>query len=157
MKALTLVLACVCAPAGAQTIGLHLGSMHMPQKDQTNFNPGLYYRSDDGWTIGALQNSKARLGVYGGFDLQSDRFGLLVGAIYGYQRKRYNCVEASHGPNQPVTVCNTTDGSKTAIIPLLSPSVKTNPIMGFTPRISYIPRIGAGTSHTLHLSVEAKF
>ena len=55
----------LCASASsAGTLGLHLGSQHYPAKNFNNLNPGAYYISDDGWTVGTYYNSVRKQSVY---------------------------------------------------------------------------------------------
>ena len=46
--------------AQANTIGLHLVSYHTPEKRYNNVNPGIYYRTNEGWTAGIYRNSLSR-------------------------------------------------------------------------------------------------
>lgn len=46
-------------------IGIHVGSWHS-KPGFNNFNPGVYYKSDDGWVIGTFQNSLDRNTTYVG-------------------------------------------------------------------------------------------
>ena len=86
------------ASALAGTVGLHLGSVHLPKKDFNNVNPGIYYRWDNGATLGTFYNSERRQSVYAGWSWQWGWAGLTAGAITGYRRS--------------------------AVLPLLAPSVK---------------------------------
>src|SRR5687768_5347830 len=72
------------SPAAAGTVRLHLGSIHFPQRDFNNSNPGLYYRSDAGWTAGAYRNSLRRTSAYAGHTWQWDRLALTAGGVTGY-------------------------------------------------------------------------
>ncbi len=114
--------------ATAGTLGAHVTSLHFPQSDFNNFNPGLYYRSDDGWTAGAYRNSLRRGSVYGGYTWESGRLGLTAGGITGY----------GHG-----------------VLPLLVPSVVVLSYQGVKARVAYIPRVEKRIgSHVLHLMLE---
>jgi hypothetical protein len=113
----------------AGTVGLHIASVHMPARSiYNNANPGVYYRSDAGWTAGVYHNSLSRPSVYAGYTLQYGRFGLTAGGATGYQ--------------QPVQ-------------PMLVPSVAVYTYQGVTARIAYVPRVEKRIeSHVLHLMVE---
>jgi hypothetical protein len=114
--------------ASAGTLGAHVASMHFPQRDFNNFNPGVYYRSDEGWTAGAYLNSLRHGSVYGGYTWQHGRFGVTGGAITGY----------GHG-----------------LQPLLVPSVVLFTYQGVAARLAYIPRVEKRIgSHVLHLMLE---
>ena len=116
-------------PARADTIGVHIGSHHMPAKDYNNFNPGMYYRTDAGWTFGGYRNSLRRNTFYAAYTWTF--FGFLdvtTGGATGYFAE---------------------------VQPMVVPSVALFTYQGITPRIAYIPqvekKIGA---HVLHLMVE---
>ena len=113
----------------AGTVGLHLASVHIPARSAyNNVNPGVYYRSDAGWTAGVYHNSLSRASVYAGYTLEYGRFGLTAGGATGYQ--------------QPVQA-------------LLVPSVALFTYQGVTTRIAYVPRVEKRIeSHVLHLMVE---
>lgn len=81
-----LALACASLTAHADTWGLHLGSHHFPDHGMNNFNPGLMYRTDAGWTGGAYLNSIERVTVYGG-RAWGDRAALFLGLGTGYGAK----------------------------------------------------------------------
>ena len=116
------------AAASAGTLGAHLASLHFPQNDFNNFNPGIYYRSDGGWTAGAYRNSLRRGSVYAGYTWEFGRFGLTGGGITGY----------GHG-----------------VQPLLVPSVVLFTHDGVAARVAYIPRVEKRIgSHVLHLMIE---
>jgi hypothetical protein len=74
--------------AQAQTVGLHLGSVH-ERAGFNNVNPGAYVRGADGWTVGAYRNSVRRLSVYGGRTWESPAWhglsaAVTVGVVSGY-------------------------------------------------------------------------
>lgn len=114
--------------AGAGTLGAHLASLHFPQADFNNFNPGVYYRSEAGWTTGVYRNSLKRGTVYAGYTWQVGPAALTAGAITGY----------GHG-----------------VMPLLVPSLAVFTHEGVTARLAYIPRVEKRIgSHVLHLMLE---
>jgi hypothetical protein len=122
-------LLCGATSAFAGTVGLHVGSVHIPYRDAyNNFNPGVYYRADAGWTAGVYRNSLSKTSVYAGYTLQYSRFGLTAGGATGYQQD---------------------------IQPLLVPSVTLFTVHGATTRIAYVPRVEKRIeSHVLHLMLE---
>jgi hypothetical protein len=93
------------------------------------FRPGVYYRTDEGWTVGAYRNSLSKNSVYAGCTWKF--FGLLevtTAGVTGY----YDLVQ-----------------------PLLVPSVSLFTYRGVTPRLAYIPQVEKKIgSHVLHLMVE---
>jgi hypothetical protein len=113
----------------AGTFGLHVASVHIPARSAyNNVNPGVYYRSDAGWTAGVYHNSLSKTSAYAGYTLQYGRFGLTAGGATGYQ----HTVQA-----------------------LLVPSVTVFTLRGVTTRIAYVPRVEKRIeSHVLHLMVE---
>lgn len=157
MKRLLLALALAsAATAQAQTIGVHLATLHVPHRDYNDLNLGLYVKTEHGLTFGMIpRNSMRQFTAYAGVTIEQESgpFALTAGVIYGYQRRKYNCIEASHGPNQPVTLCARTDGSPGALAPMLNPSVRLPAVLGLTPRITIIPPWFGGPT-AVHLSVE---
>ena len=124
-------LALLAPCARADTVGLHLGSVHMPAHNFNNFNPGIYYRNDAGWTVGGYYNSLRQTSLYGGYTFQYRALGLTVGGATGYE-----------APVQP----------------LLVPSLRLLTHEGFSARLAYIPRVEKRiASNVLHLTVEYSF
>lgn len=114
--------------AGAATIGLHIASHHAPAKNYNNANPGIYYRSNEGWTIGGYRNSLRKNSVYAGYTWKFGVLDVTTAGVTGY----FNTVQ-----------------------PLLVPSISLFTYKGITPRIAYIPRVEKKIgSHVLHLMVE---
>lgn len=80
-----------CAHAEPVTVGVHLGSVHLPQRDFNNFNPGLYVRQDD-WQAGAYLNSYRRTTAYAGRVWRLERvwgplrkYEVFTGGATGYE------------------------------------------------------------------------
>lgn len=137
------------------TLGLHLVSVHVPAESwQNNVNPGIYLKTSDGWTVGAFYNTLKRTAVYGGYTFERGPFAVTVGVTTGYRK----VVTDTPNPNGwgPHTI--TERGySSGAFTPMIAPSVALPKIGGVTPRLSFIPGIGAVKFSVLHLSVEEKF
>lgn len=134
-------LALLAAGASATTLGVHLVSHHWPSAPyQHNFNPGVYVRFDNHVVLGVYANTLGRTSVYAGYLLEWHGVGVLAGAVTGY-RKHSDGTGISKGP---VTV-------------MLAPTVALPSVAGFTPRLSYIPRVTANQAAVLHLSVERSF
>jgi hypothetical protein len=123
------VAACLAAPCAiAGTIGLHVGSQHIPAKNYNNSNPGIYYRHDEGWTAGVYRNSLRNNSVYAGYTWKFGMLDVTTAGVTGYFHK---------------------------VQPLLVPSLSLFTYQGITPRIAYIPRVEKRIgSHVLHLMVE---
>ncbi len=121
-------LALLAPAARADTVGLHLASAHVPQRHFNNTNPGLYWRSDEGWTAGGYRNSLSRTSAYAGYTWEYHALGLTAGAVTGYQHS----VQA-----------------------MLVPSLRLFTHEGFSARLAYIPRVEKRIeSNVWHLMVE---
>ena len=73
--------------AKAQAVkGVHIGSQHFPNRSYNNFNPGMYWRTADGWQAGYYVNSVERTSVYGArvYDVLEGRMQIAVGLVTGY-------------------------------------------------------------------------
>ncbi len=126
--ALLLTALFVAVPAQADTIGVHLVSKHIPAKKFNNVNPGLYYQTDDGWTVGGYHNSLRRNSVYAGYTWKLGALDVTTGAVTGYQHK---------------------------VQPMLVPSLKVWEHEGVRVRVAYIPQVEKKIgSHVLHLMME---
>lgn len=147
-----LILAFACLGAQAQTIGLHMASLHIPNSGLQSFNPGLYYKSQDGITVGAYRNSLNRLSVYAGLTIENGPFALTGGILYGYQRRSV-CTTRPAWYGGTTTACEWSDGSPGAFLPLFAPSVRLPSIGGISPRITLMPGF-RGSSTAIHLSLE---
>lgn len=112
----------------AGTVGLHLGSVHLPKKDFNNVNPGIYYQWDSGVTVGTFYNSERRQSVYAGWTWEWGRLNLTAGLITGYRRA--------------------------SILPLAAPSVKLGTVGQVTWRLIFLPRVERSGAHVLHLTAE---
>ena len=75
------------ADAPAFKMGIHLGSYH-EQPGYNNFNPGVFIRSTGNFygVVGAYYNSESHASVYIGAGYEYKYFGLMVGAVNGYER-----------------------------------------------------------------------
>ena len=111
--------------ACAQTIGLHLATYH-DRGDYNDRNPGVYVRSDAGWTGGIYHNSHRKTSVHAGrtWSIEHKLGGaaLTLGAVTGYQRP---------------------------LMPLLVPSLR----IGYT-RLALLPKASPKGATGLHLSLE---
>lgn len=129
---------CSSAKADELTVGLHLASHHFPERSyQNNTNPGIYVRTESGWTGGIYYNTLKRTSVYGGYTVEAGPFALTAGVVSGYQLKDGYGVSHAY------------------LTPFISPSVALPTVLGVTPRLAIIPGTGK-TSNVLHLSVEWK-
>jgi hypothetical protein len=122
------------SPAHAQTtVGLHLATQHLEHstQDLQTLTPGVYLRTESGFTAGSFRNSYSRSSVYAGWTWQTDdgRFALTAGAITGY--------------------------SAAKVMPLVTPSVRFELAPGTYLRTAYVPKpLKHGHSSGLHLSIE---
>ena len=150
----------------AQSVGLHLVSVHIPAREgQHNFNPGIYVRFDNGVTLGTYHNTLGKQTFYAGYTVEHGPFALTLGAASGYQRQE----TVTLGTMKPCTLeqaaanggacvqqsrhTDTSSGTKAYLTPMLAPSVRLPDVLGLVPRISYIPGL-AGSSNVFHLSIE---
>lgn len=106
----------------ADVVGVHLGSIHSPKRDYNNFNPGIYYKMDNGFTVGTYRNSIRKQSFYTGYTYEWKRFAITAGAITGYE------------------------GCK--VCPLIFPTVKVGSFrLGFIP---HIKATGANVFHLMY-------
>lgn len=154
MKRALLALLLASGAAQAQTtIGLHLASHHFEQRDyQRNFNPGIYVRTEDGWTAGVYRNTLGRTSVYGGYTI-GDQVALTVGVVSGYQIRHEWAPPLPGGQcsNGPPPCYRELGTSHHALNLMVAPSVRLGPA-----RVSFIPGLGNASS-VLHLSIERRF
>ena len=127
------ILALLSLSVQADTIGLHLGSVHS-ESGFNNVNIGAYYRADSGTTVGAYCNSESRstryphakrcqISAYAGYTASAGPVSLTVGVITGYAR---------------------------GTMPMAVPSVE---YKGW--RVAYIPKVDPKSgAHVLHLMKE---
>ena len=160
-----------CNDAKADTtVGLHLASHHFPSYDyQQNFNPGVYVRFDNGLTAGGYRNTIGRNSFYVGYTLEGKEtpFALTVGAITGYQKRSTVTQVVTPIPcPDPASMIRCSEGhpettwmgtSKGAVTLMFAPSIRLPEVLGVTPRVSVVPRLGAGSSTVVHLSIERGF
>lgn len=112
----------------ADTFGLHVASIHAPRHDLNNTNPGLYFRSDSGLTMGAYLNSYRKTSAYIGYTHEWGDFALTAGVISGY---RYPF--------------------------MLAPTYRFASVNGYDLRLAYLPRIGKDGAHVVHVMIEKEF
>lgn len=123
----------------ANTIGLHIGSAHLPDNGRVNnVNPGLFYRADSGATAGFYRNSNRRMSAYAGYSKEWGVLGLTAGVITGYDKR--------HGGH-----------SNSPVAALVAASINGPEIFGLMPRLSYIPGHIVKAADVLHLSIERRF
>lgn len=133
MKKILAIVAFVATfAANAATIGAHLGTYHDTGK-WCNFNPGLYFKTDSGLTVGGYRNSECRKSFYAGYTVEYGkdvRVAVTTGVITGY---------------------------KIGTIPLFAPSVAMNVTEQASLRLTFIPKIEPKGANAFHLSTEYKF
>lgn len=125
----------IASSAQAGTVGLHVGSAHLPDRGQNNVNPGIYVR-EGGWQVGSYLNSYRKRTVYVAYAWQlGEGYELFTGGATGYRNVWH----------------------PTAIAPVVAFS-KPLPVrfLGMQPRLTFmIPT--PKTSAVAHLSVEHNF
>lgn len=85
---IALVLILAASAAQAATVGVHTFSLHDAPGYRTT-TPGLYLRTDAGFTAGAMKNSHGRTSIYAAWSISTDESrpisaALTLGAITGY-------------------------------------------------------------------------
>jgi len=80
------ILLLVSSISHADTIGLHLTSVHN-KTGFNNDNPGIYFRLDNGFTAGTYYNSEYRQSTYIGRTITYKYFEVSYLAINGYQER----------------------------------------------------------------------
>ena len=110
-------LALLTPVARADAVGLHRASVHVPRRHSNNANPGVYSRSDAGWTAGRYRNSLRRTSAYAGYPWEYSSLGLTEAAVTGYRRSAQA---------------------------LLVPSARLFTHDGSSARLAYIPRVTGG-------------
>lgn len=146
-------------------IGIHLGSIHVPQRDQNNVNPGIYFQTESNWIGGVYYNSLKRTSVYFGkaFEHRVEPFtlGIIIGGVTGYEDKgdRTTCwTEERIGPHdlkRQQMYCQTTHDKGWAshkIMPMGAPYIKFQPF-----KLTIIPAVSGKHSTVLHLSIEKQY
>ena len=126
----------MCGDARAQTVGLHLASVHSAP-GFNNSNPGIYLRTRGGWTAGVYRNSEWRTSTYAGWTASTEVAGpvraeLTMGLITGYR--------------------------VAPVLPLLAPSLRVGGDTGPALRLTVLPKVHAKQGASVaHLSTEWSF
>lgn len=135
------------APSQAQTMGLHMFSVHAHKYDAigatnwNNNNPGAYIKWDNGVVVGTYYNSIRKQSSYVGYTIPlSDNIDVVVGAVTGY----YGAVPSG------------TYGTK-KVLPMVVPSVHFPLIDNMRGRVHFIPKTGKYAAAAVHFSIEASF
>jgi hypothetical protein len=135
----------------ALALGLHMASIHAPQRDQSNSNPGLYLRMDR-YQLGGYRNSHHRPTFYAGYAVHVGSLDLMLGVASGYQRR---CRQFEVQTPKKVVLMEECKGfSRGALTPLAAMSYAVPiSIAGATPRIWFMPGFKSASS-VAHLSLE---
>ena len=112
-------------------IGLHVVSLHS-SPGLNNTNPGVYVKTQAGYTAGTYFNSERRQSFYLGrtFNVIGP-VDITAGIITGYK---------AH-----------------PVMPMLVPSVKMDLTGPYAVRLAYVPKVQKGGAHALHLMIERGF
>jgi hypothetical protein len=116
-------------------VGLHIGTKHFDTNQQWNdSNPGLYIKTEQGYTFGAYRNSEWNNSVYAGktftYKLSSSiEVGSTVGVLTGY---------------------------KVGTMPFVLPSAAIK-YDDYAVRIGYVPKINKQGAQGFHLMLEKHF
>lgn len=154
-----------------EVVGLHLVSHHFSDGDRPggyrNENPGVYARWKNGFTLGTYRNSVSQTSAYIGwtFSDSHDRFAITLGAVSGYNKRKW--VQVSDGltgftpEGGPVYTYHWEEQETKRILPLIAPSVRIglggiHPSLAKTSlRLSVL--VPPGHPAAVHLSAEYKF
>jgi hypothetical protein len=156
----------------ALVIGFHLGSVHVPAKDdQNNRNTGAYVCMEE-WCAGGYRNTIDRDTFYVTHELaKAHGFSLHAGLVTGYQKKCQRAIfesgkttKVEHRPDGSIRKLTYTETeerdvceghTRGAVAPILTLSYKPPfQVFGLQPRIFYVPAIEKKGSHVIHFSVE---
>jgi hypothetical protein len=130
----------------AVTVGLHIGSAHMPDNWwHENLNPGVYVRFDQ-WQAGVYRNTYRRTTAYLGYVQPLGPVDLMVGVASGYQRK---CTAWVYGGESGIS-CQGFSRGFIGPAAALSYQLPID-VLGARPRLWFMP--SRGTS-AIHLSLE---
>jgi hypothetical protein len=120
-------------------IGLHIGSAHLPDRGQTDTNPGIYARTASGLVYGGYRNSYRRTTVYVGQSFAVGPVDLTLALGTGYQRK---CADGN-------------GFTRTYLAPIAAVSYLVPvDLLGARPRIHFAPAWGGKSSTVFHISAE---
>ena len=79
------MVSCVCY------LTLSVASQHLDPHGMNQYNPGVGIEAN-GWAVGEYRNSLDRTSVYAGKMLSAGHFGVLAGAVSGYQFRQFHVV-----------------------------------------------------------------
>ena len=139
-------------------LGLHLASVHVPTlPDQNNINFCVYARAPNGMVVGAYRNTLRRWSFYAGHTSSWGPVDLTVGLVTGY-RKHCDVTEQKRPNGSILTEWRCEGFSHNRLTPMFAPSITLPTVFDVTPRVSYIPRVGARSpANVFHLSIEKEF
>lgn len=150
---------------GGLVIGVHMASAHFPSHEwANNNNPGIYFRTESGWTGGAYRNTLRQTSAHAGYTLTSGPASLTLGVVSGYQTKgtarREVACNNGHVPIEGETSrcfqeARGAKGKKVAL--LIAPSIRGPEFYGIAPRLTILPRLRSNGFSVVHLSVERSF
>ena len=135
VAALALALGLAGKCSAQAVIGLHVGSAH-ERGGYNNANPGVYVRSESGWTVGGYLNSYKRGSAYVGKAWSTDRW---------------------HGLSAAIAVGGITGYPQNTVMPFAAPSVAWHAAGGTGARLAIIPRPNAKGSGVIHLMIETNW
>lgn len=166
----------LCPKAQAQTVGLHVGSVHLDGQLQrvrgwNDVNPGVYVRWDSGLVAGAFVNSLKRRSHYVGWSWQArpvarfDRLevALALGVMDGYDRLVADDFAGEPGPGQHVGVRCSAEGRCRRVLlrPVVQPMVVPSAALWLdertAARVSLLANVSKDGAHAVHLSLERRW
>lgn len=160
-----------------ERVGLHLGSVHIPNSGSNNFNPGVYASFSafgiDKLAAGCYRNSQKHNSCYlaKAFETNLDAnwtAGILLGGVTGYRKEWYERVE--YTTTTTIKIDDKTFTSKEHwfyhekhekkyhLLPLVSPTLTRKIDKNFYTRLSIIPGgLKKGHKTAIHGSIEISF
>ena len=101
----------------------------------------MYIRTDDGFTLGTYYNTLKRTSVYAGYTYEYGPFGIMGGAITGYEPKLINGLNYGQGK---------------ALTPIMAVSLRLPQFYGFAPMLMLVPPFESSPA-VLHVAFEHHF
>jgi hypothetical protein len=154
-----------------EKVGIHIGSHHFPNRDQNNFNPGLYIVFRVGevedLVVGGYKNSSYQNSFYAGKAWMTEEhsgfsFGAIGGLVFGYRKpptkyEDFSVQRGSTGRYALVEHDTIVLGSR-IIVPAVIPTLTYEVADKVSVRLTFLPKlVKYGQASVVHFSVEKGF
>lgn len=151
IAAALILLVIACRPTAAQTVGVTVSTLHVPNRHANQAaTPGLYFRDATGAGLSVYRNALGRVSLHLSYQLALGPLDLSIGAVSGHDHRcRARPIPAGHKALRRTYDC--AGFTSQHWMPALTPSYALPPIGGLSPRLSLVL-----TPHSpaLQLSVE---